>query len=122
MGFVKGFPKRENREIEEKIFHPFYSTQRGSGGNAKKIIIHLVALAGCEPWRTSCVVRLMNLVFFPPVLLIYCLWIKEIIFLTKILVNPYKHWVFCKKHPLKSPYIIYILGRNERMRNLSKPL
>nr|DAV67121.1 MAG TPA: hypothetical protein [Caudoviricetes sp.] len=46
-------------------------------------------------------------------------WIKNSI---KISLNPYKHWVFVEKHPLKSPYIIYILGRNERMRNLSKPL
>ena len=34
------------------IFSLFFikvSMQRGSGGNAKKSIIHLVALAGCEP-------------------------------------------------------------------------
>lgn len=48
-------------------FYPFYSARRGSGGSAKKSIIHLVALADCEPWRTRCVVRLMNLVFLPTV-------------------------------------------------------
>nr|DAV74873.1 MAG TPA: hypothetical protein [Caudoviricetes sp.] len=46
-------------------------------------------------------------------------WIKISI---KILVSPYKHWVYDEKHHSKSPYIIYILGRNGMMRKLCKPL